>query len=358
MMKSRTEPRTFLEPIQWLRGFAALSVAIGHTLNESKKIDGFEETANLLRGLFPYQIGVDIFFVISGFIMVHATDGWLDEPGAQWRFAKARVSRVVPLYWFYTLLLAMVALIAPSVLDTASFDTKHLISSLTFIPGLFDAPDRPLLKLGWTLNFEMFFYLVFFISIILVGWRAPILAALIIIAMVLVNYFGTFKNQPWRFWASSIIIEFCYGVGIGLLYLRNLRFGTGTALALVFVATAFLWLTVSTLEWNNRFLVLGIPAMLVVLVCACVRTTNSRFRSRTTRFFAAIGDASYTLYLLHPFIISAMFLLARFFDLSASVYLLSTLILIVIGSLVAYRWIELPLLRVTRWLLSPYGRPR
>ena len=125
-----------LPAIQWLRAFAAISVAIGHILHEATKIRDASTAIERIGSALPFQIGVDIFFVISGFIMVYVTWGKLDRPGAHWHFLRARLIRIVPIYWFYTLLLAAVALTVPSVLDTAVFPVKQLLSSLLFIPGL------------------------------------------------------------------------------------------------------------------------------------------------------------------------------------------------------------------------------
>ena len=163
----------FSVTINRLRAFAVVSVAIGHCLHEAAKFPNASFFLENMGSALTFEIGVDIFFVISGFIMVYVTWGKLDRPGAHWHFLRARLIRIVPLYWFYTLLLAAVALTVPSVLDTAIFSVEQLLSLLLFIPGLFGADARPLLKFGWTLNYEMFFYAVFFLGIQLGGHRTP-----------------------------------------------------------------------------------------------------------------------------------------------------------------------------------------
>ncbi len=137
--------------IQALRGLAASLVVIAHIFEHPSRGD---PNALLLTGRF----GVEIFFVISGFVMTHVAGEGAFSPGA---FAVRRIMRIVPLYWVCTLLVFAVALVAPALFKTTTADVKHLVLSLFFIP----APDpqaasdwRPLFKLGWTLNYEMFFY--------------------------------------------------------------------------------------------------------------------------------------------------------------------------------------------------------
>ena len=103
--------------------------------------------------------GVDIFFVISGFIMVYTT---MDREITPWSFMADRIARIVPAYWAATLGVFFLALVAPSLLQTSHMQWGELFKSLVFVPfrkanGLV----QPVLFVGWTLNYEMFFYLMF-----------------------------------------------------------------------------------------------------------------------------------------------------------------------------------------------------
>ena len=104
--------------------------------------------------------GVDIFFVISGFIMVHTT---MDRDDVTpWSFMAGRISRIVPAYWVATFAVFGIALVAPSLLRTPHLPVGELLQSLAFIPFVKDSGlTQPLLFVGWTLNYERFFYLVF-----------------------------------------------------------------------------------------------------------------------------------------------------------------------------------------------------
>lgn len=103
--------------------------------------------------------GVDLFFVISGFIMWWTTSGIEITPG---RFMLKRVHRIVPLYWAVTGFYVVVLLVAPRFMQTGALDPAHAIASFLFIPWQHPvlAPAYPLVTPGWTLNYEMFFYVV------------------------------------------------------------------------------------------------------------------------------------------------------------------------------------------------------
>lgn len=348
---------THLHTVQWLRAFAAVSVAIGHSLHEATKFpDVSPIIAETVKAL-PFQIGVDIFFVISGFIMVYVTWGKLDRPGAHWNFLRARLIRIVPLYWFYTLLLATVALTVPSVLDTATFSVEQLLSSLLFIPGLFGADARPLLKLGWTLNYEMFFYAVFFLGILLGGRRTPWVVFIALLTIVLARHLGWFSALPWQVWAGPIVLEFCFGMGIGILYHRGVRLRPLAGLSLVVLAVLMLAFTLPSVTWTTRFLVLGVPSALLVLALTCLERSATAEIGVFGGFCTRVGDASYTLYLMHPFVISAMFILWRKLGFDWWSYTFITVAAIVGGALLAYRWIEVPLTTGTRRLAASTTRP-
>ena len=115
---------------------------------------------------FPWLAGVDIFFVISGFIMVYASSRWFGSAQSPRVFLAHRIARIVPLYWATTMLYLAVVLFAPALLNSEYLAPGFVISSFLFIPAA--RPDglvQPLYSLGWTLNYEMFFYALFAIAI-------------------------------------------------------------------------------------------------------------------------------------------------------------------------------------------------
>ena len=172
------EPVGVILPIQYLRGIAALMVVWHHSSSQIPALNRF----------FPGSSGahgVDLFFVISGFIMAVTTTGAGLTP---LQFLRRRVVRVVPLYWILTLAMVGLALVAPSLFRTLKVTADTLVQSLLFIPHFstsFTDKAWPLLVPGWTLNYEMYFYVILAVILLLpAAWRMSTLAAFFGISVV------------------------------------------------------------------------------------------------------------------------------------------------------------------------------
>ena len=159
---SRPRGPAQLQGIQALRAIAALLVVFGHAAHEAEAIAARVGVPAIDPSFLYWGSGVDIFFVISGFIMVHTSAELFGRPGA-WRiFLGRRIARIVPLYWLLTSLLLIGSLFVPQLLNVPIGDWQHILASYLFIPSLRGGSEiRPVMALGWTLNFEMFFYLLF-----------------------------------------------------------------------------------------------------------------------------------------------------------------------------------------------------
>jgi len=105
------------------------------------------------------MFGVDLFFVISGFVMVTVTRGKFQQSRQAVTFLYHRISRIYPLYWFYSLLVLVVFLLQPSFFNSSQFGQVNILASLLILPQ----KHLPLLMVGWTLVHEMYFYLIFFL---------------------------------------------------------------------------------------------------------------------------------------------------------------------------------------------------
>src|SRR3954453_23077189 len=115
---------------------------------------------------FPWAAGVDVFFVISGFIMVHASARLFGAPDGGRIFLARRVARIVPIYWAVTTLYLAIALAGPEFLNREFLDWPYVVASYLFVPVT--RPDglvQPLYGLGWTLNYELFFYASFAVAL-------------------------------------------------------------------------------------------------------------------------------------------------------------------------------------------------
>ena len=298
--------------LQILRAVAALMVAFGHAQHDAliqslKHGTGFERVHAL-----PWGAGVDLFFVISGFIMVYASERLYGREGAGVDFLSRRLARIVPLYWLFLSL--YIGLIAHAAwVGTRAFpDPADIVASYAFWPtdAFGDGIPRPLLTLGWTLNYEMFFYLTFALFVGFSRTRAVLATSLLLLGVVGLGAVLQPTSAALFFWTRPIVLEFSLGMGLAVLLRSGVSLALPVRAALILAAVAILvvdplrssqqaidWTTPNDLE---RLLSWGVPAALVV--AAAVLGPQGRSWA-PTRAGVALGDASYALYLLHPFVI-------------------------------------------------------
>src|SRR3954447_23554640 len=252
--------------IQILRFFAALAVVAFHALGLAPK--GFEVPESMLSLALSYGgRGVDLFFVISGFIIFYTTQNPALTPAA---FLRRRIERIVPLYFFVILTFTLLALTLPAIFATPGWYTpRHILKSLAFIS--FTDGEPPVIAVGWSLEYEMYFYLAAALLMALTRevWRniVTMFSALAIIGQ-LPGVGAALGN--YAFFTDPMILEFVLGVIAGHLFVHR-RIGwpmlaaTAGAFAAVLIGDPF-----------NRAIVAGIPA------CGLVAAAAFISRSRTT----------------------------------------------------------------------------
>ncbi|MCQ4346623.1 acyltransferase [Pseudomonas stutzeri] len=290
-----------LNNIQALRAIAAFMVVLIHANHEIGELSDPSEYLVLPKNLV---IGVDIFFVISGFIMVYTTMNTQSGIRASIDFCKKRFYRIVPIYWLYTTLMLLVTIFLGSRLTNPSLDSWHIISSFLFIPALHPSAEtfQPLLRVGWTLNFEMFFYIIFALSLLapkrirLISASFPILA--LTAAGIILDPSGVLE-----FYTRSVILSFFYGMIIGHLYSSGaIKFSnSGLIFTLLSIASYITLNTNDTIqEAGIRGLSLGIPAAFIVMAALTlpeISSTALKLKETLTN----LGESSYSLYLNHMF---------------------------------------------------------
>jgi exopolysaccharide production protein ExoZ len=268
--------------IQYLRGIAAIAVLCFHV---SEQVQG------------PFAIGaagVDIFFVISGFIMWVTTAGRPPEPA---RFMLRRITRIIPLYWIVTILTAIAILLRPHFFYGHILDPENFIRSLFFVPVLHDGALHPVVIQGWTLCYEMMFYLLFAATLFLSERRRFWALVGILVVVAALHPFLPFAYA--RAFTKSIVLEFACGVVIGQLWMQDVKLPLAPALVLL-VGGLISLLTIGLIAANlDRFLSWGIPAALIVAGVVFAERARPWKPLRLPRF---LGDASYSIYLWHALV--------------------------------------------------------
>jgi len=344
-------PRADLAGIQYLRGVAATLVVVYHVFLQMG-------AATAGASLETFRAGVDIFFVISGFIMVYSTGCGAGTTPLQ--FLRRRIVRIVPLYWAMTLFMIAVLVFAPQFVKTSKLAWDHALASLAFVARLNPATSAsyiPLVTPGWTLNLEMMFYAVFTLALLVAGSGARLILAASL-PIVLLAAIGLTADPPGfaGFYTDPIILEFVFGMVVGLLFMRGrIRLSLVPATMLGVLALALLLIPPeSTLV--PRPVRFGLPALAVVVAALAPGWPKVPALHR-------LGDASYSLYLTHFFVLSALVQLWRRLHLFAMpggallLFPVGLVACIAVGVL-SWRYVETPLTALAkRWLDQPGAKP-
>ncbi len=275
-----------------------------------------------LTKFFPWDAGVDIFFVISGFVIVHASAKLFAARSGPKMFLRRRLQRIIPLYWLMTTLFLAVLIAARSAINGDIGGPAYILASYLFIP--WPRPDgvlQPAFGLGWTLNYEMFFYAVFTPFLLLPRKPAVIGATLLLAGFAACGAVIGFPSPQLAFWSNPIILEFCAGMMLALLP-PGPRLNLPLRLALAALALVLLHFAIAAPPaW--RAAVYGAPAVLLV---AAATLGAPAAMSAGEKLLARLGDASYAMYLAHPFVMRAFTVLWHKFhahnELAGTIYVL------------------------------------
>ena len=267
-----------LVSIQYVRALAALAVVLFHA------------THRIHAPFFVGAAGVDIFFVISGFIMWIVTERGTKAEA----FLAHRLLRIVPLYWIGTLIAAVLA----------QPELDRLAASFLFIP--WRAPDGrvwPVLGQGWTLQYEMFFYLLFAVGLLMP--RRVQLAAInvALIGLSCISLAAPTDDPVLHTYTDPILLEFLAGIWLAVVWRAGrLPMHAGAPLLTAGIL-GFAAVAVAKIDPQGfpRLLFWGAPAWMLVAGCLALEK-----RLPVSRVGLALGDASYSIYLFHAFITSAV----------------------------------------------------
>ena len=328
--------------LQVLRGIAALMVVGFHAL-----FYYFGASAAMPEWSYYGAAGVDLFFVISGYVMVYVSQNRFGSVASQLRFLYERATRIYPPYWVATLPVILACLLlGPSVNHTLTLRT--LVTSLFLIPT---SDEFPLLRVGWTLFHEMYFYFVF--SFLLLGSRGTLYKKLLVWALLILGA-ALYLPAPWRgipllkIVFSPFTLEFIAGCLLGLVAWPQ-HFKTGPWLAaagfILLLGGTCLVPDPSSVTGGWRPLFLGLPAVLIV---GSALTMERNAQVLRWNWLQRLGDASFQIYLWHNTVISAFMRYSLKLPLPHEVRCVLAVVCGVTLGYLAHLYIEKPLLRWSR----------
>ncbi|MBS9476105.1 acyltransferase family protein [Ancylobacter radicis] len=281
--------------VQYLRAIAALAVVLYH---EATVMNTKTNVGIFLLG----EYGVDLFFVISGFIMVVTTQRREAEP---LKFFGKRLKRVVPMYWIATFCVVLGLLILPNAFKSTVLDIPTLVMSLLFIPHYHPVVSHqiwPVLIQGWTLNYEMIFYCIFALSLVISHRYRVLSVSLIILTLVTLGHLVHPTSAIGRTVTGSLSLEFIWGALIGYVMTEKRAYLGHLLLGLLAVNAVCQGVSIAMGEFNRAINV----GLLAALAMATLLWVEERHKIFTNRVMLYLADASYSIYLFHAFGLGAV----------------------------------------------------
>tara|TARA_B110000305_G_scaffold236810_1_gene298871 strand:- start:1015 stop:1983 length:969 start_codon:yes stop_codon:yes gene_type:complete len=308
--------------LQLLRAFAALNVVLFHTIGTSSAY-GYE--TNLISSLEGWgENGLDIFFVISGFVMLFTQ---LENKRSVKDFLILRAIRIIPIYWLLTLLVIVIHIVAPFVFREMIISVKWALASLGFLSNAI-GERYPIIVVGWTLEWEMLFYLVFGLCLSFRSW----ITTLSVTSIVLLGV---------AFFVSNfILVEFIAGLLIALAYKLYgfKRFGV-FSLILGFILLSLSLLDSVKLLTDNRVILWGFPSIFIVYGVVAAPQINSKIGK-------LLGDASYSIYLIQTLSLPFFYKLLTVLNIQMNndLLVLACLVTTAIGGVAMHLLVEKPMI--------------
>jgi len=341
-----------IQNIQALRGIAVLLVVLFHLLSIEQKYGG---AVYILPDFFQFgMFGVDLFFVISGFVMVSVTRGKFQILNEALKFFYHRVARIYPLYWVYTTLLLIVFFIQPMWINNAQGNQVDILASFLLLPSHI----LPLVVVGWSLIHELYFYIVFFMLLLwlpekylkysLLFWGGSI---------AVVNLSFDSNNPAIQIISHPLTIEFIGGCFIAILYFQK-EINISNKILLILTISSVVPSLFAFVYYQNitgliiplgwwRVIIFGIPALVLVSCVLAAEKNGFIFHSSLIR----VGDISYSIYLSHILTLSVFGRIWQKFssdNIIDNIVLIPILIILVlIVGFLSYFIIEKPLLRLS-----------
>ena len=263
-----------IKNIQVLRAFAALCVLFLHTVYAVNDYNFFQLTKNFSSW---GDFGVDIFFIITGFIMIYVKRSQKNT----FHFLKNRIIRILPLYYFFNFLYLFIFILFPTSFRTLQINSDNFFLSLLFLNQYINL-EKPIVTAGWSLEYEMLFYTLFAICMFIRNIR---LFYFFIIFLLFLLSFQDF-----------LFIEFLFGILIGIIYINKNKFKKNifknySYFFLIF-GLVILFVSIFFSQETHRTIKYGIP-------CAFILLGSIFSKQISNKYIIFLGNASYSIYLSH-----------------------------------------------------------
>lgn len=335
-----------LSTIQMLRGLAALAVAFAHLSASELKLGGSSILGKWTLNGFA---GLDLFFVISGFVMVWVTGSRHKSAQGVGEFWLLRLIRIYPLWWLVCGAIFIVWLIKPEWVFQSQIATPNIIKSFLLLPDY----SLPLHAVGWTLIHELWFYVVFglfmfaprrFLPVLLTIWGSIILVFAIV---------GFEPVTPWlKLIRHPLSLEFIAGAFVGLFALANILPFPKTLIAVSLVGFALCAVNIGNNgqtffagEWQ-RVIYFAMPSAL--LLWGLVGLEKKGIAA--PKPLVKLGDWSYALYLIHVPVFSAILRLTMPMSqdgiIDNFIYILASIIIAIFAAFILHNFFERPILKI------------
>jgi peptidoglycan/LPS O-acetylase OafA/YrhL len=294
-----------------LRVVASLMIVLFHAHSIAVK-NAVKQGVHLFEAPQFWYSCVDLFFVMSGFLMIHMSRNLFGSSHGVKMFAIRRLTRTPPLYWIYTLMITAIFLIQPSLSAEGPIDLRTFLTSIFFIPNT----RSPVIAIGWTLNYEIFFYCIIGLSIFLPyakAWKAAIAALVVAVG---IGYCFALPASPFGVWTNPLLLDFAIGILAAVVYYKNVALRNGGTLALFVLGIFFVLLLNPSWGIPEFFLFRALSAGLgmgLIVAAATWREKPLEF-GRFTPVIRFFSEQTYTMYLCHILVLKILELVYyRFF---------------------------------------------
>lgn len=282
-----------LNTLQLLRAVAATLVFVFH-LSDIFRTHGLVEGARGTVG----AAGVDIFFVVSGFIIT-----WTAGQG-RGRFVLKRLARIVPLYWLVTLGVCAIGMLAPHLLTGTTITPEAVVKSLLFIPFARETGSMlPIVAVGWSLNYEMMFYALFALCLGADRCRTVLRVSAVLLLLVILGRSLDGLPPVAAFYTRGILLEFLAGMLICLAWRRDpalfRKLWPLLPLGIAALAAQEVYALPLYAPPLPREMAYGVPAACIVTGALSIRLPEGPW----CRLATQVGDASYGIYLIHSYLL-------------------------------------------------------